>query len=148
MRVVCGILGSRVTEMHPTLRIVLISAAVLTLHAASAQDSGPTTAREKLDALLASWRGQPEQTLKEIWGRETSLTEGETTRTYMYERRTKRGPSVGLGGVTVLNNDNTACSAYFQIGLENIVTRTTWRGPDVSACWDLFREYPPPAAAE
>ena len=103
------------------------------------------TDREKLDYLIQSWRGQPEQALKEVWGREQSLTEGESTKTYMFERR-KRGPSVGFGGVTVLNSGNTVCSAYFQIGLDDIVTRATWRGPDSGLCWDLFREYAPPAA--
>ena len=115
------------------------------MHAASAQESETLTTREKLDRLIESWRGQPEETLKEVWGRETSLTEGASTKTYMYERRKKRGPSVGFGGVTVLNEENPVCSAYFQIGLENIVTRTTWRGPDARLCWDLFQEYPPPA---
>jgi hypothetical protein len=122
-------------------------AAALLVHVASTQESEPATTREKLDHLIESWRGQPEKTLKEVWGRETSLTEGETTRTYMFERR-KRGPNVGFGGVTVLNSGNTVCTAYFQIGLEDIVTRATWRGPDASVCWDLFREYAPPAAEQ
>jgi hypothetical protein len=133
--------------MRPATRIAFAAAAAL-MHAASAQDTGPTTTRERLDELIQSWRGQPEQTLKEVWGRETTLTEGSTTKTYMYERGKKRGPSVGFGGVTVPTNDPPTCTAYFQIGLENIVTRSTWRGPDVSACWDLFREYKPPPATE
>jgi hypothetical protein len=113
------------------------------MHTASAQETEPATTREKLDHLIESWRGQPEQTLKEVWGRETSLTQGETTRTYMYERR-KRGGNLGVGGVTVLGGNSAVCTAYFQIGLEDIVTRATWRGPDARACWDLFSEYAPP----
>jgi hypothetical protein len=132
--------------MRPATQIVLAAAAALTLPAASAQDPAPKTTRERLDELIESWRGQPEQTLKEVWGRETTLTEGSTTKTYMYERGKKRGPSVGFGGVTIPTNEPTVCTAYFQIGLENIVTRATWRGPDAGVCWDLFREYAPPAA--
>ncbi|HEY7670836.1 MAG TPA: hypothetical protein VIC71_01360 [Gammaproteobacteria bacterium] len=132
--------------MRSLTRIAFFVAPALMIHATAAQqEPGLTTTREKLDQLIASWRGQPEQTLKDVWGRETSLTQGESTKTYMFERR-KRGPNVGLGGVTVVNSGNTVCTAYFQIGLENIVTRTTWRGPDASVCWDLFREYAPPAA--
>lgn len=125
---------------------ILAAAVAVVTGVTAAQEPVPTTDREKLDQLMESWRGQPEQTLKDIWGREESLTEGQTTKTYMYERRKKRGPSVGFGGVTVLGNETTVCTAYFQIGLEDIVTRTTWRGPDAGTCWDLFREYPPPAA--
>jgi hypothetical protein len=132
--------------MRPATQIVLAAAAALTLPAASAQDPAPKTTRERLDELIESWRGQPEQTLKEVWGRETTLTEGSTTKTYMYERGKKRGPSVGFGGVTIPTNEPTVCTAYFQIGLENIVTRATWRGPDAGVCWDLFREYAPPSA--
>jgi len=130
--------------MRPTTQIVLAASALM-MHPAPAQEPGPATTREKLDALIESWRGQPEQTLKEVWGRETSLTEGETTKTYMFERK-RGGLSAGFGGVTIPNSGSTVCTAYFQIGLENIVTRTTWRGPDARACWDLFREYAPPAA--
>lgn len=134
--------------MRPATLIVFAAAAAL-LHAASAQEQGPKTTRERLDELIESWRGQPEQTLKEVWGRETTLTEGTSTKTYQYELGKKRGPSVGFGGVTIPTNEPTTCTAYFQIGLENIVTRSTWRGPDVSVCWDLFRGYaPPPPAAE
>jgi hypothetical protein len=127
---------------------IAFAAAAALMHAASAQDTGPTTTRERLDQLIESWRGQPEQTLKEVWGRETTLTEGSTTKTYKYERGKKRGPSVGFGGVTIPTNEPTVCSAFFQIGLENIVTRSTWRGSDASVCWDLFREYVPPPAPE
>jgi hypothetical protein len=135
--------------MRPATRIVFAAAAAALMYAASAQEPGPTTTRERLDRLIESWLGQPEQTLKEIWGRETKLTEGSTTKTYMYERSENRRPSVGFGGVTIPTNEPTVCTAYFQIGLENIVTRSTWRGPDVSVCLDLFREYaPPPPATE
>ena len=130
--------------MRPATHIVIVAAATA-LYAASAQEPAPKTTRERLDQLIESWRGQPEQTLKEVWGRETTLTEGSTTKTYMYERGKKRRPSVGFGGVTIPTNEPIVCTAYFQIGLENIVTRTTWRGPDAGVCWDLFREYAPPA---
>jgi hypothetical protein len=134
--------------MRPATLIVFAAAAAL-MHAGSAQQPEPTTTRERLDQLIESWRGQPEEALKEVWGRETTLTEGSATKTYMYERGKKRGPGVGFGGVTIPTNEPTTCTAYFQIGLENIVTRSTWRGPNVSACWDLFREYaPPPPATE
>jgi hypothetical protein len=131
--------------MRSAKRSIFAAAAAFMIHGASAQEPVAATDREKLDQLFESWRGRPEQTLKEVWGRETSLTEGASTRTYMFERR-KRGPNVGFGGITVLNSGNTVCTAYFQIGLEDIVTRTTWRGPDAGVCWDLFREYAPPAA--
>jgi hypothetical protein len=112
------------------MRIVLAAAAALMaaaafLHAASAQAPTPTTTRERL-----------------------ALTEGSSTKTYMYELGKKRGTSVGFGGVTIPTNEPETCKAYFQIGLENIVTRSTWRGADVSACWVLFRDNVPPPAAE
>jgi hypothetical protein len=138
----------RITDMRPATQIVLAAAAALSLSVTSAQAPAPKTTRERLDELIESWRGQPEQTLKEIWGRETTLTEGSSTKTYMYERSKRRGPGGSFGGVAIPTNAPTICTAYFQIGLENIVTRSTWRGADVSACWDLFREYAPPAATE
>jgi hypothetical protein len=134
--------------MRPATQIVLAAAAAIVLSVASAQEPAVKTTRERLDALIESWRGQPEQTLKEVWGRETTLTEGSTTKTYMYERSKGRGVGGSFGGVAIPTNAPTICSAYFQIGLENIVTRSTWRGPDVSVCWDLFRGYAPPPATE
>lgn len=138
--------------MRPAPRFVLAAAATLTvavafMHAASPQAPAPKTTRERLDELIESWRGQPEETLKEVWGRETTLTEGSTTKTYMYEHSKGRRASGGFGGVTIPTNEPTKCTAYFQIGLENIVTRSTWRGPDVSVCWDLFRLNKPPPPA-
>jgi hypothetical protein len=102
------------------------------------------TEKEKLDYLIQSWRGQSEESLKTVWGREESLTEQAGVKTYMFQR-SKRGPALGLGGVQVLGRGQVVCSAYFQIGLENIVTRATWRGPSAGDCWDLLRENAPPA---
>ena len=121
-------------------------AALLVGLAAAEPPAATAPAREKLDYLFESWRGQPEETLKTVWGRPDSLAERETSRTYQFDRE-KRGPAVGFGGVRVFGRDTTLCRAYFQIGLEDIVTRATWRGPDAGDCWALFRESAPPTAA-
>jgi len=133
--------------MHPTSRFTLfIAATLLVLPAALAQDPPGVyaTDREKLDYLFESWRGRSEETLKSVWGREESLRDRGTTKTYQFQR-SKRGPAIGLGGVRVIGRGVITCTAYFQLGLEDIVTRATWRGPTADDCWALFRDYAPPA---
>jgi hypothetical protein len=100
--------------------------------------------REKLAYLFESWRGHSEESLKAVWGREETREDRGDTTTYLFER-TKRGPAIGFGGVTVIGREVITCRAYFQIGLERIVTRATWRGASADACWSLFRESVPPA---
>ena len=41
----------------------------LVMHGAAAQESETATTREKVDRLIESWRGQPEDVLKDVWGR-------------------------------------------------------------------------------
>jgi hypothetical protein len=124
-----------------------IFAALLIGQAALADEPPAASApdRDKLAYLFESWRGQSEESLKAVWGREETREDRENTTTYLFER-SKRRPAIGFGGVTVIGRDVITCRAYFQIGLERIVTRATWRGASADDCWSLFRESVPPAS--
>jgi hypothetical protein len=121
--------------------------AALSIGGAFADERPPATAtdRERLAYLFESWRGQSEESLKAVWGREETREDDGNITSYLFERQ-KRAPAVGFGGITVIGREMITCRAYFQVGLERIVTRATWRGSGADDCWRLFREHAPPAS--
>jgi hypothetical protein len=126
----------------------LLAAALLIGQAVADEAPGPLAPdSEKLTYLFSTWRGQSVETLKAVWGRPESVETRGETETYEF-RRVKRGPTFGLGGVTVAGRGAVVCSAYFRVALEGVVTRATWRGPSADDCWGLFRAITPPAAEE
>jgi hypothetical protein len=109
----------------------LLSAAVL-----QAQD----TANQRLDALLASWRGQSAEHLREVWGREQSTERRGENTVVVYEKRKR--VSATLGGIAVTPNGGARCVVRFEISAANEVLRTARQGGG-QECWSVWRGLDP-----
>lgn len=116
------------------------AAGLLALVAMSVSAQERETPTQRLDALLASWRGQTAEHLREVWGREqSSETRGNNT-VLVYEKRQRVRAT--LGGIAVSPNGGSRCVVRFEIGAANEVLRTARQGGG-QECWSQWRGLDP-----
>jgi hypothetical protein len=107
----------------------------------AAQKPGPlATPTEKLDYLLATWRGQPVVHVREVWGREDDTEMRGANPVLVYEKRVKVRAT--LGGIALYPNGGLRCAVRFLIGDTEEVLRVARQGGGAE-CWNLWREYEP-----
>lgn len=98
------------------------------------------TPTQRLDALLASWRGQTAEHLREVWGREQSTEPRGNNTVLVYEKRQRLRAT--LGGIAVSPNGGSRCVVRFEIGAANEVLRTARQGGG-QECWSQWRGFEP-----
>jgi hypothetical protein len=112
-----------------------------TVNGASAQQPGRfASSSEKLDHLLSTWRGQPVERVREVFGREDSTEMRGTTPVLVYEKRVRVRPAAG--GFTLLPNGGAVCVVRFLISDTEEVARVARQGGG-DECWDVWRSYKP-----
>jgi hypothetical protein len=118
-----------------------ILCALVSSGVAAAQEPGPlATPTDRLDHLLATWRGQPAAHLREVWGREQEAQMRGENLVLVYEKRVKVRP--GLGGVTIHPNGGLRCVVRFEIDAVDKVARVARQGGG-QECWSQWRRYEP-----
>jgi hypothetical protein len=98
------------------------------------------TPNQRLDALLAKWRGQTAEHLREVWGREQSTEKRGDNTVVVYEKRKRM--TATLGGIAVTPNGGARCIVRFEIGAANEVLRTARQGGG-QECWSVWRGLEP-----
>jgi len=118
-----------------------LAAAALVGPGAFADEPGPfASADEKLDHLLASWRGQSLEALHAVWGREQELTQRGRNRVFVFERRIKVRASPF--GVSVFGGDGLKCAARFEVSDSDEIVRAARQGGG-QQCWNALKRYAP-----
>ena len=98
------------------------------------------TPNERLDALLAKWRGQTAEHLREVWGREQSTEKRGNNTVVVYEKRKR--VTATLGGISVAPNGGSPCVVRFEISAANEVLSTARQGGG-QECWSAWRGLDP-----
>jgi len=121
-----------------TLGLALATVLVATA-AFAADEPGPfASPDEKLDYLLASWRGETLEALQKAWGRETELGQRGRNRVFVFERRVKVRASPF--GVSVFAGDGMRCVARFEVNDDDKVVRASRQGGG-QECWNALKRY-------
>jgi hypothetical protein len=98
------------------------------------------TSTEKLDYLLSTWRGQPVEHLRKVFGHEDKSEMRGTNPVLVYEKRVKI--RAAAGGFTVHPNGGALCVVRFLISETEEVLRVARQGGG-DECWDAWRNYKP-----
>jgi hypothetical protein len=98
------------------------------------------TPNQRLDALLAKWRGQTAERLREVWGREQATEKRGENTVVVYEKRKRL--TATLGGIAVTPNGGARCIVRFEIGAANEVLRAARQGGG-QECWSVWRGLDP-----
>lgn len=98
------------------------------------------TPTQRLDAMLAEWKGQSADHLREVWGREQSSEKRGDNTVLVYEKRQRVRAT--LGGIAVTPNGGARCVVRFEMSPANEVLRTARQGAG-QECWSAWRGLDP-----
>ena len=115
---------------------------VLAASPLAAQEPGAlATPTQRLDYLLASWRGETVAHVREVFGREDATEMRGANLVLVYEKRVKVR-AAGIGAVTIHPNGGLRCVVRFEINDAEKVVRVGRQGGGQECC-NEWRRYEP-----